>query len=170
MSKMSKIVKRPHPDDDDKESQILASPSASDDESCLRPKKKFRLIRKLQEEDNGSLSQSVGQSSKATVDVNENVFHEKGQETVKQSLARTSLFIFFENKPKPSYPWSAQQTDILRSAVESKSFHFLPRTTTDKIFKDMKKIFKREKFDKKDVWFWFLTNKETSQVSGTSGD
>ena len=166
MSKMSKVVKRPHPDDDDKESQILASPSASDDESCLRPKKKFRLFRKLQEEDNGSLSQS----SKATVDVNENVYHEKGQKTVKQSLSRTSLFIFFENKPKPSYPWSAQQTDILRSAVESKSFHFLPRTTTDKIFKDMKKIFKREKFDKKDVFHWFLTQKDTAQVSVTRGD
>ena len=166
---MSKIVKRPHPDDD-KESHILASPSASDDGCCLRPKKKFRMFRKLQEEDNDSQSQSVGQSSKAIVDVNENVFHEKGQETVKQSLARTSLFIFFENKPKPSYPWSAQQTDILRSAVESKSFHFLPRTTTDKIFKDMKKIFKNEKFERKDVFLWFLKQKETDQVSGTRGD
>ena len=162
-SKMSKIEKRPHPDDDKEDpKQIIAS--ASEDNSCLRPKKKFRLLRKLFVEENDRRSWRAGQSSKA-VDVNENVFHEKGQESLRQSLTRTSLFILFESKPRPIYPWTPDQTDILKSAVESKSFHFLPNTTTEKIFKDLKKIFHNEKFNKRDVFLWFLRQKETAQVS-----
>ena len=93
------------------------------------------------------------------------VFHkEKDKGSVKQSLTRTSLFTFFERKPRPSYPWTAEQTEVLKSAVESKSFQFLPRTTTDKIYKDMRKIFKRGNFERKDVFLWFLRHKETAQV------
>ena len=163
---MFKIAKRPHPDDDKEgPSQILAS--VPDDEGSPCPKKKVRLSRKLEVEENENDSQRVDQSSKG-VDVNENVCLKDQQEkkdSVKKSLTRTSLFTFFESKPRPSYPWTAEQTELLKSAVESKSFQFLPKTTTDKIYKDMKKIFKRGNFDRKDVFLWFLRHKETAQVS-----
>ena len=157
---MSKIVKRPLLEDDNEGlSQILAS--VSYDKVCLPMKKKIRLSRKLEGEDNDS--QEEDQSSKG-VDVNENVFHEKDKDSVKPSLTRTSLFIFFKKEARPSYPWSAAQTEILTSAVESKSFQFLPRTTTDKMYKEMRIIFERENFDRKDVFLWFLRQKETAEV------
>ena len=172
MSKMSKILKRPLPDYDRKgpTSAILASSSVasvSDDKSCLSPEKKVRLFRKLEGEDKDCQRvpcQSVDQSSKG-VDVNENVFHEEEKDSVKQSFTRTSFISFLESKPRPIYPWTAEQTDVLKSAVESKSFQFLPRTTTDKIYKDLKKIFKKGNFERKDVFCWFLRQKATAQVS-----
>ena len=163
MSKMSKIEKRPFPDEEKEgPNQILAS--VPDDESSPCPKKKVRLSRKLEVEESENESQRVDQSSKG-VDVNENICHKENKDSVKKILTRTPLFTFSERKPRPSYPWTAEQTEVLKSAVESKSFQFLPKTTTDKIYKDMKKLFKRGNFERKDVFLWFLRHKETAQVS-----
>ena len=163
---MSKIVKRPLLEDDNEGlSQILAS--VSYDKVCLPTKKKIRLSRKLEGEDNDS--QEEDQSSNG-VDVNENVFHKKDKNSVKPSLTRTSLFIFFKKEARPSYPWSAAQTEILKSAVESKSFQFLPRTTTDKIFKEIRINSETENFERKDVFSWFLGQKDTCQVRVREGE
>ena len=163
---MFKIAKRPHLEDNKEGfSQILAS--VSDEEFSLPPKKKIHLSKKLEVEDDGS--QEEDQSFKG-VDVNENVFHEKNKEFLKPSLSRTSLFTFFQKRPRPRYPWSAAQTEILRSAVESKSFQFLPRTTTDKIFKEIRIYSETENFERKDVFSWFLGQKDTCQVRVREGE